>query len=118
MAVERGEAEEEEQQQQAAQSPWDCGSPLYDAFEIASVYSLIDTHLMALPYPRRASPPRARGTGDVAALAVAERAAVAVAQAKGRGRRRRTVAKAARNSGKAVLHSIFRSVATCGGRKL
>ena len=116
MAVERGEAEEEQQQQQAAQSPWDCGSPLYDAFELASVYSLIDTHLMALPYPRRASPPRARGTGDVAALA--ERAAVAVAKAKGRGRRRRTVAKAARNSGKAVLHSIFRSVATCGGRKL
>jgi len=113
MAVER-----ERPQPAAALSPWDCGSPLYDAFELASVYRVLDTHLMALPYARRPSPPRARGTGDVAALAVAERAAVAVAQAKGRGRRRRTVAKAARNSGKAVLHSIFRSVATCGGRKL
>ncbi|PUZ64707.1 hypothetical protein GQ55_3G164500 [Panicum hallii var. hallii] len=112
MAVERGE----EQQQPPALSPWDCGSPLYDAFELASVYRVLDTHLMALPYARRASPPRARGTGDVAALA--ERAAVAVAKTKGRGRRRRTVTKAARVSGKAVLHSIFRSVATCGGRRL
>lgn len=99
----------------AALSPWDCGSPLYDAFELASVYRVLDTHLMALPFPRRAPPARARGSGDVAAMA--ERAAVAVAKAKGHGRsrRRRTaVAKAARKTGKAVLHSICRSV-TCGG---
>lgn len=92
----------------AALSPWDCGSPLYDAFELASVYRVLDTHLMALPFPRRAPPARARGSGDAAA----------VAKAKGHGarsRRRRTaVAKAARRTGKAVLHSICRSV-TCGG---
>lgn len=113
-------AEEEEKQQQPplppALSPWDCGSPLYDAFELASVYRVLDTHLMTLPHARRPSPSHSRGTGDAAALA--ERAAaVAVAKATGRSRRRRTVAKAARRTGKAVLHSIFRSVAACGGRK-
>ncbi|OEL13926.1 hypothetical protein BAE44_0025055 [Dichanthelium oligosanthes] len=115
MAVERGE---EEKQPPPALSPWDCGSPLYDAFELASVYRVLDTHLMALPHARRPSPARApRGTGDdeTAAL-VAERAA-AKAKANGRSRRRRTVAKAARRTGKAVLHTICRSVAACGGRR-
>ncbi|CAL4901720.1 unnamed protein product [Urochloa decumbens] len=114
MVVERGEDEEREKQPQPqppapALSPWDCGSPLYDAFELASVYRVLDTHLMALPHARqRPSPPRARAAGDAAAVA------------KGRGRRRRAVAKAARRTGKAVLHSIFRSVPVCvggGGRR-
>ncbi|CAL4909626.1 unnamed protein product [Urochloa decumbens] len=108
MGVERGEDEEWEKQPPApALSPWDCGSPLYDAFELASVYRVLDTHLMALPHTRqRPSPPRARAAGDAAA---------GKAAAKGRGRRRRAVAKAARRTGKAVLHSIFRSVPVCGG---
>ncbi|CAN6336758.1 unnamed protein product [Urochloa humidicola] len=91
-----------------ALSPWDCGSPLYDAFELASVYRVLDANLMSLPHARR------RPSRDAAAaLAVAERAP---AKAKGRGRRRRrAVAKAARRTGKAVLRTIFRSVAACGG---
>ncbi|CAL4894947.1 unnamed protein product [Urochloa decumbens] len=121
MGAERRRSEEERKRQPPAPalSPWDCGSPLYDAFELASVYRVLDTHLMALPHARRRpSPPRSRGAADAAAaLALAERAA---AVAKGRGRRRRAVAKAARRTGKAVLHSIFRSVPVCvggGGRR-
>ncbi|KAM2383292.1 hypothetical protein COP2_042053 [Malus domestica] len=29
---------------------WDCGSPLYDSYELVSVSHLIERHLMALPY--------------------------------------------------------------------
>ncbi|CAN6327218.1 unnamed protein product [Urochloa humidicola] len=109
MVVERGRGEVEEREKRPpAVSPWDCGSPLYDSFELASVYRVLDANLMALPHARRRpSPPRARAAGDAAA-ALAERAA-------GRSRRRRAVAKAARRTGKAVLHSIIRSVAVCGG---
>ncbi|KAJ1264171.1 hypothetical protein BS78_09G242400 [Paspalum vaginatum] len=103
-------------------SPWDCGSPLYDTLELASVYRVLDAHLMALR-PSRPSPAREPATdaddGDGGVAVLTERAAVAVAvaKAKGRGRRRRaaTVAKAARRTGAAVLHSICRSVA-CGRR--
>ncbi|CAN6331933.1 unnamed protein product [Urochloa humidicola] len=115
MVVERRRGEEEEREKRpAAVSPWDCGSPLYDAFELASVYHVLDNNLMALPHARRRpSPPRARAAGDAAvAAALAERAAAMV---KGRSQRRRAVAKAARRTGKAVLHSIIRSVAVCGG---
>ncbi|CAO2835516.1 unnamed protein product [Amaranthus hypochondriacus] len=28
---------------------WDCGSPLYDSYELASVSHLIERHLMILP---------------------------------------------------------------------
>lgn len=30
-------------------SIWDCGSPLYDSYELASLCSLIDRHAVALP---------------------------------------------------------------------
>lgn len=29
---------------------WDCGSPLYDSYELVALSHLIDRHLMALPY--------------------------------------------------------------------
>lgn len=29
---------------------WDCGSPLYDSYELVSVTHIIDRHLMSLPY--------------------------------------------------------------------
>nr|DAD19153.1 TPA_asm: hypothetical protein HUJ06_020616 [Nelumbo nucifera] len=29
---------------------WDCGSPLYDSFELASLTHLIERHLMILPF--------------------------------------------------------------------
>ncbi|KAM5555588.1 hypothetical protein ABKV19_023486 [Rosa sericea] len=34
---------------EAALAIWDCGSPLYDSYELASVSHLIERHLMAFP---------------------------------------------------------------------
>ncbi|XP_057981249.1 uncharacterized protein LOC131166688 [Malania oleifera] len=34
---------------QEAKAVWDCGSPLYDSYELASIGHLIERHLMALP---------------------------------------------------------------------
>lgn len=42
--VEQKEAEEVE-----AIAIWDCGSPLYDSYELVSLSHLIERHLMALP---------------------------------------------------------------------
>lgn len=36
-------------EEEAALAIWDCGSPLYDSYELASVSYLIERHLMALP---------------------------------------------------------------------
>ncbi|XP_054796064.1 uncharacterized protein LOC129301528 [Prosopis cineraria] len=30
---------------------WDCGSPLYDSYELVSLTHLIERHMMALPSP-------------------------------------------------------------------
>ncbi|CAO1945378.1 unnamed protein product [Urochloa humidicola] len=32
-------------------SAWDCGSPLYDSFELASLHHVLENHLMVLPFP-------------------------------------------------------------------
>uniref|UniRef100_A0A1D1Z151 ATP-dependent DNA helicase mph1 n=1 Tax=Anthurium amnicola TaxID=1678845 RepID=A0A1D1Z151_9ARAE len=44
LVTKQGEGEEEREV-----SPWDCGSPLYDSFELASLCHVLDRHLMALP---------------------------------------------------------------------
>ncbi|XVE58016.1 hypothetical protein DITRI_Ditri04bG0136300 [Diplodiscus trichospermus] len=31
---------------------WDCGSPLYDSYELASLGHILERHTMALPYAR------------------------------------------------------------------
>ncbi|WRX17515.1 hypothetical protein QQP08_010002 [Theobroma cacao] len=36
-------------------SIWDCGSPLYDSYELASFGHVLERHTMALPYPCRPS---------------------------------------------------------------
>jgi len=33
-------------------SVWDCGSPLYDSFELASLCHQLDRHLMLLPFTK------------------------------------------------------------------
>ncbi|CAO2178941.1 unnamed protein product [Urochloa humidicola] len=43
----RGKEEEEE----LVFSAWDCGSPLYDSFELASLHHVLESHLMVLPFP-------------------------------------------------------------------
>jgi hypothetical protein len=35
---------------------WDCGSPLYDSFELVSLHHVLDRHLMILPFPIGALP--------------------------------------------------------------
>ncbi|KAK4400938.1 hypothetical protein Sango_1199900 [Sesamum angolense] len=42
---------EEEEERQGGPKVWDCGSPLYDAYELVSVANIIDRHTMALPSP-------------------------------------------------------------------
>ncbi|ONK79139.1 uncharacterized protein A4U43_C01F3330 [Asparagus officinalis] len=44
--AEKGEEEEEHHNM----SIWDCGSPLYDSFELASLCHHLDRHLMILPF--------------------------------------------------------------------
>ncbi|CAL4955355.1 unnamed protein product [Urochloa decumbens] len=43
----RGKEEEEE----LVFATWDCGSPLYDSFELASLHHVLESHLMVLPFP-------------------------------------------------------------------
>ncbi|THF99136.1 uncharacterized protein LOC114313263 [Camellia sinensis] len=40
-----------EEKEEGALVIWDCGSPLYDSYELASLSHLIDRHMMALPSP-------------------------------------------------------------------
>ncbi|KAJ9148044.1 hypothetical protein P3X46_030140 [Hevea brasiliensis] len=42
---------QELQEEQSAAIIWDCGSPLYDSYELASLSHLIDRNMMALPFP-------------------------------------------------------------------
>lgn len=51
--------EEEGREDGEANGLWDCGSPLYDSFELASLYHLLDRKLMELPSP--AEPSSSRG---------------------------------------------------------
>ncbi|XWS38257.1 hypothetical protein CRYUN_Cryun19dG0115800 [Craigia yunnanensis] len=40
-------------EQKESDSIWDCGSPLYDSYELASFGHVLERHTMALPYPCR-----------------------------------------------------------------
>ncbi len=44
----KGKEDEEEEGEGLA--IWDCGSPLYDSYELVSLTHIIDRHLMALPH--------------------------------------------------------------------
>lgn len=119
MGVDRAEAAAEHKKpaaQPPSPSPWDCGSPLYDAFELASVHRVLDTHLMALPFGR---PPRRPCDDDGNAAAVLAVAVARSTRASARSRRRRRAvgaAKAATRTGKAVLRSIICGSVACGRR--
>uniref|UniRef100_A0A7N1A7M1 Uncharacterized protein n=1 Tax=Kalanchoe fedtschenkoi TaxID=63787 RepID=A0A7N1A7M1_KALFE len=56
MKKEKREEEEEkesreEEEEVGLEEVWDCGSPLYDSYELATLGHLIDRHTMALPSP-------------------------------------------------------------------
>ncbi|KAK8639672.1 hypothetical protein V6N13_138044 [Hibiscus sabdariffa] len=38
------------EEEEAKFAIWDCGSPLYDSYELVSLSHLIERHLMKLPY--------------------------------------------------------------------
>lgn len=44
------EKEEEEEEAASAAKIWDCGSPLYDSYELASVGHILERHTMAFPF--------------------------------------------------------------------
>uniref|UniRef100_A0A7C8YNH5 Uncharacterized protein n=1 Tax=Opuntia streptacantha TaxID=393608 RepID=A0A7C8YNH5_OPUST len=41
--------DEERESEKVMNKVWDCGSPLYDSYELATLTHLIERHLMALP---------------------------------------------------------------------
>lgn len=52
----KGKANEiEEDQEEKAMPIWDCGSPLYDSYELVSLDHIIDRHLMAFPSSHESS---------------------------------------------------------------
>ncbi|KAK8921807.1 hypothetical protein KSP39_PZI019924 [Platanthera zijinensis] len=54
ISKEEGEETEEAEKNRDGESRpfpvWDCGSPLYDSFELASLCHVLDRHIMKLPY--------------------------------------------------------------------
>jgi hypothetical protein len=47
------DGEEEEEEGDRGLAIWDCGSPLYDSYELVALSHIIDRHLMALPHVSR-----------------------------------------------------------------
>ena len=41
---------DEEEEEVSSTNAWDCGSPLYDYYELASLAHLLERHTMALPF--------------------------------------------------------------------
>ncbi|KAK4418543.1 hypothetical protein Salat_2267100 [Sesamum alatum] len=41
---------QESHDENAAMNVWDCGSPLYDSYELVAVSHVVERHLMVLPY--------------------------------------------------------------------
>ncbi|KAL3517264.1 hypothetical protein ACH5RR_024166 [Cinchona calisaya] len=46
---ERKEEKEDDHDESTIPRIWDCGSPLYDSYELVSLSHLIDRHIMILP---------------------------------------------------------------------
>jgi hypothetical protein len=63
----RGKVEDEEERVLAT---WDCGSPLYDSFELASLHHVLESHLMVLPFPSAAAVSRSRRFDNLGASPV------------------------------------------------
>lgn len=51
----RAEETEEKGEGEKAVPIWDCGSPLYDSFELASLCHLLDRHQMTLPFSKESA---------------------------------------------------------------
>ncbi|KAK8921168.1 hypothetical protein KSP39_PZI019932 [Platanthera zijinensis] len=80
ISKEEEETEEAEKNRDGKSRPypvWDCGSPLYDSFELASLCHVLDRHIMKLPYLPSLRSPAGRfepgGTQGMIAEAVSVR---------------------------------------------
>ncbi|GJM93685.1 hypothetical protein PR202_ga10267 [Eleusine coracana subsp. coracana] len=102
-AVQRRGKEEEEE---LVLATWDCGSPLYDSFELASLHHVLESHLMVLPFPGAAVSRSRRfdHSGVVTGPDVIDHGVARVRRRKGR---RRTGWKGSR-----AAAAVFRAV-TC-----
>lgn len=60
----REEKERRKEEEGAETSIWDCGSPLYDSFEVASLMHELDRKLMLLPFSWGSGKLTARATLD------------------------------------------------------
>uniref|UniRef100_A0ACD5TDE7 Uncharacterized protein n=1 Tax=Avena sativa TaxID=4498 RepID=A0ACD5TDE7_AVESA len=99
---------EQKEAEAAFRRGWDCGSELYDSVELASVYRVLDRHLM--------TPPHARGSAEAApSNGVMERSQSRRRTALAKTTKGSRRSKALRKTGTAVLRSVFRSV-TCSRR--
>ncbi|XAR53978.1 hypothetical protein NMG60_11028946 [Bertholletia excelsa] len=56
------EGKEQEKGEDKGMKAWDCGSPLYDSYELASLGLVLERHMMSLPFPRGGSPRPAGGS--------------------------------------------------------
>lgn len=114
----RGKEEDEEEPVLAT---WDCGSPLYDSFEVASLHYVLEKHTMILPFPDAAAGSRSRRrTQQRRHHRGGHRAAMAPDVAKTGNRR--VGAGAARRTwgwwGSKAAAAIFRAVTCAGGARL
>ncbi|XP_040376065.1 uncharacterized protein LOC121053319 [Oryza brachyantha] len=87
---------EDHEKQEAAVlgAAWDCGSPLYDSFELARLYHVVDSHLMILPFPPDAAAQRMldgwRGAGRAAEVDDDDKRGAVARKTSSRRRTRRT----------------------------
>ncbi|KAL7083155.1 hypothetical protein ACP275_14G144200 [Erythranthe tilingii] len=42
--------DDDEEEEEARKKIWDCGSPLYDSYELVAINSVIERHFMIFPY--------------------------------------------------------------------
>ncbi|KAL8028129.1 hypothetical protein ABFX02_14G139200 [Erythranthe guttata] len=46
----RKDDDDDEEEEEARKKIWDCGSPLYDSYELVAINSVIERHFMIFPY--------------------------------------------------------------------
>ncbi|KAF7154121.1 hypothetical protein RHSIM_Rhsim01G0170200 [Rhododendron simsii] len=62
----------EEKDEGLVMKVWDCGSPLYDSYELASLGHVIDRHVLALPFLSGSWQPKKQISHSSAAFPVPE----------------------------------------------
>jgi hypothetical protein len=105
--TDRRRGKEEDEEERVVLATWDCGSPLYDSFELASLHHVLERHLMVLPFPGAAAVSRSRRFDNPGAIAGPD--------AIDRGLARPRKARTGRRAGWTA--AVFRAV-TCSMRQV